>query len=129
MSSKTAGEIRPEIDSEVLAYALMGISHFLGLNWGLFQDYPTDVEKVVESLMRIISPGISADPVEMAEPIPMEFPISIGRLTTARWLFRHTYPNRRNLEDLRLKIKGSGHFGLLEGCVDQNCTRTQPQIL
>ena len=48
-AAKAAGEIRPDIDSEVLAYTLMGASNFLGLNWGLFQDYPTDTEKVVES--------------------------------------------------------------------------------
>lgn len=57
-AAKETGEIRPEIDSEVLAYTLMGASNFLGLNWGLFKDYPIDVEKVVESFMHIINCGI-----------------------------------------------------------------------
>ncbi len=76
-AAKAAGEIRADIDSEVLAYALMGISHFLGLNWGLFQDYPTNEEMVVESFMRIISSGIFAEPMETAEPVPVDLPISI----------------------------------------------------
>lgn len=76
-AAKAAGEIRPDIDSEVLAYALMGISHFLGLNWGLFQDYPTDVEKVVESFMRIIGGGIFVEPAETAESVCVNPPISI----------------------------------------------------
>lgn len=76
-AAKAAGEIREEIDSEVLAYTLMGASNFLGLNWGLFQDYPTDVEKVVESFMRIISTGIFVEPTEIPELAPVDMPISI----------------------------------------------------
>lgn len=57
-AAKAAGDIRPEIDSEVLAYTLMGASNFLGLNWGLFKDYPTDLEKVVKSFMAILDGGI-----------------------------------------------------------------------
>ena len=78
-AAKGAGEIRREIDSEVLAYTLMGASNFLGLNWGLFQDYPTDTEKVVESFMHIIDGGIftkGGDQAETAEQ-PSSFPISI----------------------------------------------------
>lgn len=59
-AAKASGELRQEIDSEVLTYTLMGASNFLGLNWGLFQDYPTDVERVVESFMHIIEGGIFA---------------------------------------------------------------------
>ena len=56
--AKARGELRPEIDSEVLAYTLMGASNFLGLNWGLFKNYPTDLDQVVASFMRIIDGGI-----------------------------------------------------------------------
>lgn len=76
-AAKAAGEIRKEIDSEVLAYTLMGASNFLGLNWGLFQDYPTDVEKVVESFMLILGRGIFVEPTETPEPVPADIPISI----------------------------------------------------
>jgi len=57
-AAKQRGEIRPEISSEVLAWTLMGASNFLGLNWGLFTDHPTDTSMVVESFMQILAGGI-----------------------------------------------------------------------
>ena len=75
--AKAAGEIRPDIDSEVLAYTLMGASNFLGLNWGLFQDYPTDTEKVVESFMQIIGAGIFTQPDEAPQTASLSSAISI----------------------------------------------------
>lgn len=76
-AAKAAGELRQEIDSEVLAYTLMGASNFLGLNWGLFKDYPTDVEKVVESFMHIISGGIFTKAEDVPTTRTAELPISI----------------------------------------------------
>lgn len=76
-AAKAAGEIRHEIDSEVLAYTLMGASNFLGLNWGLFKDYPTDVDKVVESFMHIIDAGIFVERNNIPEPPPANLPIYI----------------------------------------------------
>ena len=76
-AAKAAGEIRPDIDSEVLAYTLMGASNFLGLNWGLFQDYPTDTEKVVESFMQIIGAGIFTQPDEAPQTASLSSAISI----------------------------------------------------
>lgn len=76
-AAKAAGEIRPDIDSEVLAYTLMGASNFLGLNWGLFQDYPTDTEKVVESFMQIIGTGIFTQAGEASQTAVPSTPISI----------------------------------------------------
>jgi len=76
-AAKAAGEIRSEIDSEVLAYTLMGASNFLGLNWGLFKDYPTDVDKVVESFMHIICAGIFTQHDETPQPVTSSIPISI----------------------------------------------------
>lgn len=75
-AAKEAGEIRPEINSEVLAYTLMGASNFLGLNWGLFKDHPTDLEQVVESFMHILNDGIFTSP-SSAEPAPPSLPIRI----------------------------------------------------
>lgn len=75
-AAKAAGEIRPEIDSEVLAYTLMGASNFLGLNWGLFKDHPTDLDRVVESFMHIINGGIFAE-LEPASPAGSSLPIRI----------------------------------------------------
>lgn len=53
--AKRNGEIRPEVDSEVLAWTLMGASNFLGLNWSLFKDYPANLGKVTDQFMDIIS--------------------------------------------------------------------------
>lgn len=60
-AAKEQGEIKEDIDSEMLAYTLMGASNFLGLNWGLFKDHPTDLERVVESFMKILDGGIFTD--------------------------------------------------------------------
>ncbi len=75
-AAKERGEISPEINSEVLAWTLMGTSNFLGLNWGLFKDRPTDVEQVVESFMRIIDGGIFTER-GLAEPEGNHMPIRI----------------------------------------------------
>ena len=58
-AAKERGEVSTEIDSEVLAWTLMGASNFLGLKWGLFEDRPTKLEldRVTESFMRIIDGG------------------------------------------------------------------------
>ena len=58
--AKKRGEIRPEIDSEVLAWTLMGTANFLGLNWGVFKNNPAQNASTVESFMQILSGGIFA---------------------------------------------------------------------
>lgn len=75
-AAKERGEVRPEIDSEVLAWTLMGASNFLGLNWGLFADYPTENQRVVDSFMMILNGGIFTDcaPVKKS---PGNLPIRI----------------------------------------------------
>lgn len=59
-AAKERGEIRAEINSEVLAWVLMGASNFLGLNWGLFAEGATssDLKQVVESFMSILTGGV-----------------------------------------------------------------------
>lgn len=77
-AAKEAGEIRPEIDSEMLAYALMGATNFLGLNWGLFKDHPTDRDRVVESFMNILDSGIFTEkvvPVPQPDPMPIQIQV------------------------------------------------------
>lgn len=76
--AKAAGEVRPEIDSEVLAYTLMGTSNFLGLNWGLFKDNPTDLDEVVDSFMRILDGGIFSDGPPPEPPVPEPDALSIN---------------------------------------------------
>ena len=67
--AKERGEIRSEINSEVLAWVLMGASNFLGLNWGLFADGTTEGEmkQVVDSFMNILTGGVFTDCVPVAE--------------------------------------------------------------
>lgn len=68
-AAKERGEIRAEINSEVLAWTLMGASNFLGLNWGLFSDYPTENRQVVESFMQILDGGIFTGKKEEADAL------------------------------------------------------------
>lgn len=73
---KEKGEIRGDIDSEVLAWTLMGASNFLGLKWGLFEDSGEDLELVVDSFMRILSGSVFTDEGE-TEDDTQSFPIKI----------------------------------------------------
>ena len=77
-AAKERGEIRPEINSEVLAWTLMGASNFLGLNWGLFADYPTDsdLKQVVDSFMSILTGGVFTETAAMEEDAS-NYPIRI----------------------------------------------------
>lgn len=76
-AAKEDGEVDPNINSEVLAYTLMGASNFLGLNWGLFKDYPNDCEEVVRSFMRILDGGIFTDKEvrEEYDPLPIRLTV------------------------------------------------------
>ena len=67
-TAKERGQIDPEIDSDVMAWVLMGASNFLGLNWGLFKEHPGDVERVVKSFMRILTGNVFVDGEEEASP-------------------------------------------------------------
>lgn len=74
--AKERGEIRPEIDSEVLAWLLMGATNFLGLNWGLFKDRPSEMDNVVKNYMRILNGGVFTD-APSSEPGGSDAPIRI----------------------------------------------------
>ena len=77
-AAKERGEIRSEINSEVLAWTLMGASNFLGLNWGLFADYPSDsdLKQVVDSFMHILTGGVFTESVQ-SEEADASYPIRI----------------------------------------------------
>ena len=55
--AKDRGEVR-NIDSEVLAYTLMGATNFLGLNWGHFKEEEEDLDYVTDEFMKILDSGI-----------------------------------------------------------------------
>ncbi len=75
--AKKEGELNTEIDSEVLAFTLMGASNFLGLNYGLFKDGRYDHEMVVESFMKILNGGLFRVPEEKKEKETGELPIRL----------------------------------------------------
>ncbi|MBQ9059441.1 MAG: TetR/AcrR family transcriptional regulator [Atopobiaceae bacterium] len=83
------------IDTEVLAYSLMGISNFLGLNWGMFRKDTSEeeIDRVVNEFMKILDNGIfteeahsqwSANQDSMREqsvPCPdIDFPLEFDEL-------------------------------------------------
>lgn len=77
-AGKAAGEIRSDIDSEVMAYSMMGISNFIGLNWCLFKDHGVDLSKVTESFMKIITGGIFTESglaLSEADPLPIRIQV------------------------------------------------------
>ena len=55
--AKQAGEIY-DIDSEVMAYILMGASNFLGLNWCVFKENPEEIDHVVDEFMKLLDNGL-----------------------------------------------------------------------
>ncbi|MCR4672073.1 MAG: TetR/AcrR family transcriptional regulator [Lachnospiraceae bacterium] len=56
--AKRDGEVCANIDSESLAFALMGATNFIGLNWCIFQDRSDEFDKVVETYMKVLTKGI-----------------------------------------------------------------------
>jgi AcrR family transcriptional regulator len=56
--AKAKGEV-VDIDSEVLAYTMMGISNFLGLKYGMFQEKNcVDLDYVTDEVMKLLDGGI-----------------------------------------------------------------------
>lgn len=55
-AAKSQGEIK-DVDTEVLAYMLMGISNFIGLKMIIFDDR-NDFDDVVDEVIRILDQGI-----------------------------------------------------------------------
>lgn len=76
--AKLRGEVAEDVDSEVLAWTLMGASNFLGLNWGLFSSHGSDNERVVQSFMRILKGNIFTDAdIIPQKPEPANFRINV----------------------------------------------------
>ena len=68
--AKQTGEVH-DIDSEVLAYVLMGASNFLGLNWCVFKENPEEIDHVVDEFMKLLDRGLFSKDF-LAEPAPVE---------------------------------------------------------
>lgn len=52
--AKRNGEIKEDVDTSVLAYALMGASNFIGLNWCLFQNDASAIDHVTNQFMKLL---------------------------------------------------------------------------
>lgn len=68
--AKLADEIQ-DIDFEVLAYTLMGVANFLGLNWCVFKEEPDDIDHVVDEFMKLLDHGLFSSDLK-SEPVPVE---------------------------------------------------------
>ena len=56
-AGKKQGEVR-DIDSEVLAYMLMGISNFVGLKYGMFEKSGVDFDRITDEVMKLLDNGM-----------------------------------------------------------------------
>ena len=76
---QSSGELRSDIDCEVLAYTLMGTANFIGLNWSIFKDQPEEQEKVIDTVMKILEGGIfkQADTIEKDRPNPFSIDFNL----------------------------------------------------
>lgn len=72
--AKELGQIG-DVDTEVLAYTLMGASNFLGLNWCLFKQDPSQIDHVVDQFVKIIEGGAFPAEVQPAAPEHVDKPL------------------------------------------------------
>lgn len=66
-AARENGEVA-DIDGEVLAYALMGVSNFLGLKYGMFSNRPVDLDYISSEAMKLLERGmfVGEAPAEQA---------------------------------------------------------------
>lgn len=67
-AAQNNGEL-PDIDLDVLAYALMGISNFVGLKYCMFSEKPVDFGQVAGEIMKVLEHGMFTGYIP-ALPIP-----------------------------------------------------------
>jgi AcrR family transcriptional regulator len=59
-AAKERGEVRG-IDSDILAYVLMGSTSFIGLKWGLFAEGDPDLDYIAEQFAKLLDNGMFED--------------------------------------------------------------------
>lgn len=72
-NAQLQGEVR-QIDTEVLAYVLMGATSFLGLNWGLFHTDTPKLDYVVDEFMKILDGGMFEQKTAPPQETPVQRP-------------------------------------------------------
>ena len=53
--------IYPDLDPEVLAFSLMGISNFVGLRWTMFEKSEEKLDEVTDNIMKLLEHGMFTD--------------------------------------------------------------------
>lgn len=56
--AKTDGEIYEDIDVEVLAYMLIGISNFVGIRYAVFENNEDKFEEIADSVVKMLDGGV-----------------------------------------------------------------------
>lgn len=92
--AKEAGDVG-DVDTEVLAYTLMGATNFLGLNWGLFRTDPSQIDYVVDHFVRILEGKAFPASARPENPAPLNKPLP----HEPRFRFRVTVDDEPEDED------------------------------
>jgi AcrR family transcriptional regulator len=71
--AKATGEVR-DVDSQVLAYVLIGAANFVGLKWGLFQDGTQDLDFIADEFMKLLEGGMFSQTPTPLPPPPVKEP-------------------------------------------------------
>ncbi len=57
VGAQSTGEMRSDLDSQVVAYSFLGIANFIGLKWIIFDDKSVP-EESLDDLMKLINSGV-----------------------------------------------------------------------
>lgn len=61
VAAKAAGEVHPELDPEVAAWALMGFGEMIGMRWILWEGSDGEVpDEILDQMTRFIQRGLGA---------------------------------------------------------------------
>jgi AcrR family transcriptional regulator len=55
--ARERGQLRADLDTETLAWSMMGVAHMLGLRYVLWEQEPVDLDRVVDEAMKFLAGG------------------------------------------------------------------------
>ena len=56
--SQKIGAVRDDLDPEVMAYSLMGITNFVGLKWTMFEKSEEKLDWITDEIMKLLKKGM-----------------------------------------------------------------------
>ena len=56
--SQRTGAVRDDLDPEVMAYSLMGITNFVGLKWTMFEKSEEKLDWITDEIMKLLKRGM-----------------------------------------------------------------------